>query len=119
MSHDRRVDTRFPVMSAILDRWSPRSYDVRQPDPDILRSMFEAARLAPSAHNSQPVRFMLGRKGQGESFDRLFSCLDPHNQEWAHSAPVLILGAVSRQRFNQARGEFVPYPHPCTILDLR
>lgn len=114
----RAVRTRYPVMPAILDRWSPRSFDARQPDPATLQSIFEAARLAPSAHNSQPVRFVVGRKDHGDGFERLFSCLDPHNQEWAHLAPVLILGAVTRKRFNQARGELVPYPHCMHDLGL-
>jgi nitroreductase len=114
----RRIDTRYPVLPAILERWSPRSFTDCEPEPDKLRSMFEAARLAPSAHNSQPTRFLLGRKNHGDVFDRLFACLDPHNQEWAHRAPVLILASVTRRRFSQATGEFVPYPHCLHDLGL-
>jgi nitroreductase len=115
---DRRLDTRFPVMPAIAERWSPRSFIDRQPESHKLQSMFEAARLAPSAHNTQPARFLLGRRNRDDAFDRLFSCLDPHNQEWAHLAPVLVLGSVMRKRFSQARGEFVPYPHSMHDLGL-
>lgn len=115
---NRRVDTRYPVIPPLLDRWSPRSFGDSQPEDDKLQSMFEAARLAPSAHNTQPARFLLGRKDRGSMFERLFSCLDPHNQEWAHAAPALILGAVMRQRFSQARGELVPYPHAMHDLGL-
>ena len=117
-SPDRRVDTRYPVLPAILERWSPRSFDERQPEPHKLRSIFEAARLAPSAHNTQPARFLVGRKSRDEVFNKLFACLDPHNQEWAHSAPVLVLAATMRQRFSQARAEFVPYPHSMHDLGL-
>jgi nitroreductase len=126
MSHDhqtaparqRRIATRYPVLPALLDRWSPRSFEDREPEADKLRSMFEAARLAPSAHNTQPTRFLLGRKHHGPVYDQLFDCLDDHNKVWAHSAPVLILAAVTRRRFSQATGEFVAYSHALHDLGL-
>jgi len=117
-SAGRRIATRYPVLPALLDRWSPRSFADRAPEADKLRSMFEAARLAPSAHNSQPCRFLLGRKGHGPLHDRLFDCLDDHNKVWAHSAPVLILASVTRRRFSQATGEFVAYSHALHDLGL-
>jgi nitroreductase len=114
----RRIATRYPVLPALLDRWSPRSFADRAPEADKLRSMFEAARLAPSAHNSQPCRFLLGRKGHGPLHDQLFDCLDDHNKVWAHSSPVLILASVTRRRFSQATGEFVAYSHALHDLGL-
>ena len=114
----RAVETRFPVLPAIYERWSPRSFASREPESHKLRSMFEAARLAPSAHNSQPARFLVGRKGRDGVFERLFACLDPHNREWAHQAPMLILAATTRQRFSQAKGDYVPYPHCMHDLGL-
>jgi nitroreductase len=113
-----RLETRYPVIPPILERWSPRSFAEREPEQDKLQSIFEAARLAPSAHNTQPARFLMGRKGRGDTFDRLFSCLDPHNQEWAGAAPVLVLAAVMRERFSQVRAELVPYPHAMHDLGL-
>ncbi|MEZ5743111.1 MAG: nitroreductase family protein [Sphingomonadaceae bacterium] len=115
---DRRVDTRYPVLPALVDRWSPRSFTDREPEPAKLCSMFEAARLAPSAHNTQPTRFLLARKGRGDVYRRLFDCLDDHNQEWADRAPVLILASVTRRRFSQITGEFHPYPHCLHDLGL-
>ena len=114
----REIDTRYPVLPVLLDRWSPRSFSDQEPEPDKLRSLFEAARLAPSAHNSQPTRFLLGRKNHGAMYARLFDCLDPHNQVWAHRAPVLVLASVTRRRFSQITGEFVPYPHCLHDLGL-
>lgn len=114
----RRIATRYPVLPALLDRWSPRSFSAREPEADKLKSMFEAARLAPSAHNSQPTRFLLGRKHHGPVYDQLFDCLDDHNKVWAHSAPVLILATVTRRRFSQATGEFVAYSHALHDLGL-
>jgi len=105
-------------MPALRERWSPRSFTEREPDAALLCSLVEAARLAPSAHNSQPSRFIIGRRGRGATYQRLFDCLDDHNREWAHGAPVLMLAAVSRQRFSQVTGEFVPYSHCLHDLGL-
>jgi nitroreductase len=112
------VATRYPVLPALQERWSPRSFLDLEPDRQSLGSLFEAARLAPSAHNSQPWRFLLAREGHGPVYDCLFASLDPHNQEWAHSAPVLVLASVMRRRFSQITGDFVPYPHCLHDLGL-
>jgi nitroreductase len=115
---EKRVPTRYDVLPLFADRWSPRSFQDRQPSAAQLRSMFEAARLAPSAHNTQPPRFILTEKGRGDGHARLFECLDPHNQVWAHAAPVLVLALVMRQRFSQVEARFVPYPHCMHDLGL-
>lgn len=114
----KRLETRFPVLAPIHERWSPRSFSDRVPETDKLQSMFEAARLAPSAHNTQPTRFIFGCKGRGETYQRLFNCLMERNKLWVHSAPVLILASVMRQRFSQERADFVPYSHAMHDLGL-
>jgi nitroreductase len=115
---EKRVETRYDVDSAALERWSPRSFSERRVEPAKLRSMFEAARLAPSAHNTQPSRFLIGRKHHGDTYQRLFGCLSEGNQIWARSAPVLVLASVMRRRFSQERAEFVAYPHCMHDLGL-
>jgi nitroreductase len=107
----KRVETRYPVLPAVLDRWSPRSFSDEPPEPQKLQSMFEAARLAPSAHNTQPARFLVTQKYRDDAYQRLFACLSEGNRAWAGSAPVLILASAMRQRFSQERAEFVPYSH--------
>jgi len=113
----KRVETRYAVLPALADRWSPRSFDSRVPESGNLQSIFEAARLAPSAHNTQPVRFLLARKGD-VVYEKLFACLSDGNRIWAQSAPVLVLAAVMRKRFSQDRASFVPYPHAMHDLGL-
>jgi nitroreductase len=114
----KRVETRYAVLPALADRWSPRSFDPRAPEPEKLQSIFEAARLAPSAHNTQPVRFLVVRKSDDEAHSKLFACLSDGNRVWAHSAPLLVLACVMRQRFSQERATFVPYPHAMHDLGL-
>ena len=72
-----------------LERWSPRAFDgSAMPEEDLL-SLFEAARWAPSAFNSQPWRFLYARRGDLD-WERFLSLLIPWNQGWAQSASVLI-----------------------------
>ena len=51
--------------------------------------MFEAARWAPSAFNSQPWHFLYAKRGDAD-WERFLSLLIPFNQSWAHTASVLI-----------------------------
>jgi len=86
------------VLPVILERWSPRSFDGREVSPSDLRIIFEAGRWAPSSYNEQPWRFFVGHRNS-ETYNKILDALVPSNQEWARSAPVLILG-VTRTRFS-------------------
>jgi nitroreductase len=114
----KHVETRADVVSVILERWSPRSFLDTPPSPQQLRSMFEAARLAPSAHNTQPPRFVLTEKNRGSGFQRLYDCLSEGNRVWAHRAPVLILATALSKRYSQVTADMVPYPHSMHDLGL-
>jgi nitroreductase len=78
-----------PVYQLFLERWSPRAFDGSDlPEADLL-TMFEAARWAPSAFNSQPWRFLYARRGD-ENWQLFLSLLIPWNQSWAHTASALV-----------------------------
>ena len=78
-----------PIDPLFLERWSPRAFDGSDlPDADLM-AIFEAARWAPSAFNSQPWRFLYAKNGDG-NWERFLSLLIPWNQSWAHSASVLV-----------------------------
>ncbi|MFL6856404.1 MAG: nitroreductase family protein [Allosphingosinicella sp.] len=84
-----RREPHHPVDPLFLERWSPRAFDGSDmPDEDLM-TLFEAARWAPSAFNSQPWRFLYAKRGD-ENWERFLSLLIPWNQGWAHSASVLI-----------------------------
>ena len=84
---DRQPDR--PVDRLFLDRWSPRAFDGSQMPEEDLLTMFEAARWAPSAFNSQPWRFLYARRGDPD-WERFLGLLIPWNQSWAHSASALV-----------------------------
>jgi nitroreductase len=90
--------TNFPVHDLIRDRWSPRAFSDKPVDREILASMFEAARWAPSSNNEQPWAYFVATKDNAEDFAKMVSVLVEFNADWAKNAPVLLL-AVSRLKF--------------------
>lgn len=80
-----------PIHPLLLNRWSPRSI-LDEPLPqEVIDSLFEAARFAPSCYNEQPWCFLYGKKGTPH-WKLFFDLLVPFNQAWCEKAPIL--GAV-------------------------
>jgi len=90
-----------PIHELLRSRWSPRAFSQDPVPPEILCSLFEAARWAPSSNNEQPWAFLVATKDDPEAHGRLLSTLVEFNQAWAKHAPVLAI-AVSEMEF--ARG---------------
>ncbi|OCT14266.1 NADH dehydrogenase [Paenibacillus pectinilyticus] len=72
-----------------LERWSPRSFSDQEVAEDVLLSLFEAARWAPSGSNNQPWRFIVARTP--EQLAKFHSFIMPLNRIWCEKAPVLTL----------------------------
>jgi nitroreductase len=88
---DRNAETSVPIHPLLAARWSPRALDpAGAVTDDQLRAVLEAARWAPSNGNTQPARFLVGRRGS-PAYERILALLTPRNQGWAHAAPVLVL----------------------------
>jgi nitroreductase len=87
-----------PVHTLIQNRWSPRAFSAKPVSSEILRSLFEAARWAPSSSNEQPWAFIVGTEEEPENFAKVLSTLVEFNQSWAKRAPVLGI-AVSEMEF--------------------
>lgn len=92
---DKPADTQYPIHDLLRQRWSPRAFDDRPIEPEKLRSLFEAARWAPSSNNEQPWRFIVANKDDEMEWNRLLACLVEGNRKWAYRAPVLILSVAS------------------------
>ncbi|MFC5861266.1 nitroreductase family protein [Acidicapsa dinghuensis] len=82
------------VIPVFFKRWSPRSFIDKPVDKALVEKAFEAARWAASSYNEQPWRYVVGFKGD-EAYGKILSVLNPFNQAWAKTAPVLILGFAS------------------------
>lgn len=86
----RRAETDAPLITPLIERFSPRAYDPTAViEPGVIRTILEAARWAPSANNVQPWRFIVARRGT-DAFTKVHGAMLGFNQAWADSAAVLI-----------------------------
>lgn len=94
---NKSSDTQYPIDDLLSKRWSPLAFSEKSVEPEKLRSVLEAARWAASSYNEQPWSFIVATSDNQAEFDRLLSCLAEGNQEWAHTAPVLMLSVAKLQ----------------------
>lgn len=91
----RTAPAEHPILPAIAERWSPRSYLATPVPAAALASVLEAGRWAASAYNEQPWQYLVTRKDvEPEAHARLLGCLVPFNQGWIGEAPVLMLACA-------------------------
>ncbi|HEY6130222.1 MAG TPA: nitroreductase family protein [Candidatus Acidoferrum sp.] len=81
--------TEYPVHEFIRERWSPRAFSEKEIAPADLRSLFEAARWAPSSSNEQPWAFIVATRDDKENFTKALQPLVEFNANWATHAYVL------------------------------
>jgi len=92
------ASTDHAVHEIVRDRWSPRAFAEKPIPAEVLRSLFEAARWAPSSNNEQPWAFLVATKDDHTFHAKMVSILVEFNQVWARHAPVLAI-AVSELAF--------------------
>ena len=98
MEMKKPAPTDHPTHDLITHRWSPRAFATKPVPADVLRSLFEAARWAPSSNNEQPWAYLVATQDDAENFANMVSVLVEFNANWAKKAPVLAL-AVSELSF--------------------
>lgn len=95
-------------LKLIQKRESVRSYLTRPVEPEMLHHCLEAARLAPSACNAQPWKFIVvddpGLKAQvaQATSSRLLGM-----NHFTLQAPVLIVIVIERANFTSAMGQMI------------
>lgn len=108
----KQAATDHPVHEFIVKRWSPRAFSDKPVPPDVLRSLFEAARWAASSYNDQPWSYVVATKGDKENFSKMLGVLMDMNAVWAKQAPVLAI-SVARRTFKHNGA-----PNPVALHDL-
>lgn len=82
-----------PLHPVLAARHTSRAFD---PSAEVtsqeLATLLEAARWATSRDNTQPWRFVVGRR-EDETHQRIVAALQPGDRRWAHRAPLLLVGA--------------------------
>jgi len=96
ISYFRKPD--FDVDAIFLNRWSPRSMSGDEISREVLFSLFEAARWAPSSNNNQPWRFLYARRNT-DYWPIFFDLLTEQNKIWAKNAAALIV-VISKTTFD-------------------
>ena len=104
----------FPVDPRFTQRWSARAFTGKAITTPEVMSLFEAARWAPSASNTQPWRFVFGLAGS-PGFEAIFQTLVPFNRGWAQRASALI--AVLSATHTTAPGASEAKPIPSHAFD--
>src|SRR5690625_3772579 len=89
----RKAD--YEIDPIYIKRWSPRAFSDRQVTEDVLFSLFEAARWAPSAANIQPWRFVFARSENDRK--KFLSFINEGNVIWCNKAPVLV-AVISKEK---------------------
>jgi len=88
----------YPIHELIRERWSPRAFSEKAISPETLRSLFEAARWAPSSYNEQPWAFIVATRDDQENFSKALEPLVEFNVNWAKRAYLVGL-AVAKLAF--------------------
>lgn len=70
-----------------LDRWSPRALSPEPIPEEQIKTLFEAARWAPSCYNEQPWLFLYA--DSGETLELFRSLIVEGNRRWTDNAPML------------------------------
>jgi nitroreductase len=81
--------TEYPINELLRERWSPRAFADKSISSSDLRSLFEAARWAPSSSNEQPWAFIVATRDDRENFSKAIQPLVEFNAKWAKHANVL------------------------------
>jgi nitroreductase len=90
------------VQKAITQRRSVRKYQDKEIPDSLIRELIEAARLAPSAYNSQPSKFYIIKK---ESDKKRLKENNVFKQEFVYAAPVIIVCCGNSDAFPAERFE--------------
>jgi len=107
---DSIANTRVPeydIDPIFIQRWSPRAFTGDSIDNTVLLSLFEAARWAPSANNSQPWRFIYAKNGS-EHWSKILGLANENNQRWAAKAGAIV--ALVSKTTHVRNGDTVPTP---------
>ncbi|MFM8913822.1 MAG: nitroreductase family protein, partial [Flammeovirgaceae bacterium] len=68
-------------------------------EAEKIKSLFEAAKWAPSSMNDQPWTYIYATKHQQELWEKIFMSLNDSNKVWAKEAPLLVV-SLARKYFS-------------------
>jgi nitroreductase len=93
---DKSTKIEYPVLTEIKDRRSKRAYSTTVVSEETIRSLFEAARWAPSSMNEQPWVYLYAVADNKELWNKIFASLNDSNKVWAQHAPLLVVSLARK-----------------------
>jgi nitroreductase len=105
----RKAD--YPIEKLFVARWSPRAMTGEPLTDAEIRTLFEAARWAPSTYNEQEWRFLYARRDTPQ-WPTFVELLVEGNQAWCKNAAMLVVIAAHKV-FSQ-NGK----PNPVHLFDV-
>jgi len=98
------------LTSFARERFSPLAFDVHHVvSDDEIEVLLEAARRAPSAGNSQPWAFLIGRRGDAVH-ERMTRHLARSSSRWAPTASLLVAN-LTRRYVDDSDLEYSEFAH--------
>lgn len=91
----------YKINDFFIKRWSSRAMSGQEISDTELKSLFEAARWTPSAHNAQPWRFIYAKRNTPH-WKTFFGLLEPFNQSWCNNVAVFIV-VISKKNFEHSK----------------
>ena len=97
MNDTTTTDIRADILKPIRERRSDRHFTQRALEPQVVASLVEAFRWAPSSNNRQPWRLILVQGAEASA--KFVDALSDSNKRWAHVAPlkIVLLGNPEEQ----------------------
>ena len=117
----KSIDTSAPIHPLLAERYSGVSYDPTRTVPaDLLTSIAEAGRWAPSCFGDEPWRMLICCKEQNpQAWEQALACLMEGNQPWCRQAPVLIIICTDTLfKHNDQPNPFGPYDTGAAALSM-
>jgi nitroreductase len=87
------------LVNLILKRWSPYAFSSAPVEEIKLKTLFEAAGMAPSCNNEQPWLFVYTTQNNKEVFNYFLDFLFESNRIWAKNAFALAI-SLARMKFS-------------------
>jgi nitroreductase len=84
------------ILEVIKNRRSRRAFIKKSIEKEKIKSLFEAARWAPSSVNEQPWAYVYATHDQPELWNKIFESLNDSNKIWAKEAPLLIVSLARK-----------------------
>ena len=106
------------IMDKIIERRSIRQFTTQPVDRNIITQCIEAARLAPSAENAQPWRFLvLDNPGNIQAFGHAAFTGVYAQTRWAMKAPVILVICAKLDIVANRIGRFIQGT-PYYLIDI-